>query len=130
MKSSLEQALEKKRQEQRKGQRKHLLDIRPDALQTMEEIKSVHPKYAKHMFQLNNLVKNLAMTEFSNIDVLDLPVCRRCERPALWMNEDARCSCGAITKNPMTVRQYMIQEFRKQLTDEQIEQLGDGIIVT
>lgn len=107
--------------------KKNPLTVNKSTLAAMKNIKSADPKYAKHMLQKNDILEDFAFSIFGGVDILEQPVCRKCERPALWDHGDVgHCmACGTITKNPWTVRQYLLDQIdRRKLTQEQLEVLS------
>lgn len=90
----------------------------------MKTIGSVEPKFAKHMFLRNQLIEGFAKTLGGNINILDQPMCNRCEKPAAW-NEGGKAycfSCHSTTEKPITVKKYLI-EYTKNIPEEMIELL-------
>lgn len=90
----------------------------------MKNIEGVDPKFAKHMFLSNQLIENFAKSLGGGVDILNQPMCNHCEKPAAW-NEggSAYCfSCHKATKNPITVKEYLV-EYTKGFTEEQIQLL-------
>ena len=93
-------------------------------LVAMKEIEGINPKLAKHALLRNDLMRDLTLDNYGSIQIMEQPVCRSCERPALWhVNSTAFCHvCGTVTQNPITVKQYLIDQFSK-LTPMQLEAL-------
>lgn len=86
----------------------------------MEKLKGANPAYAKDALTKNELLKVFAYKLGGGIDILKQPVCGRCEMPCTWGTYDykedigskdkfATCDCGNITKNPITVEQYLLE---------------------
>ena len=86
----------------------------------MEQLKGVNPAYAKDALTKNELLRVFAYKMGGGIDMLKQPVCGRCEMPCTWGTHDykedlktkdrfATCDCGYITKNPITVEQYLLE---------------------
>ena len=106
---------------------KELSTIDTDNVKTMKSIEKLDPKYAKHMFLRNDLIKNFAMSKGGGIDILDQPVCTQCERPSAW-NDEGSAYCFACNKNipakdVITVAEYLI-EYTKGFSEEQLEILN------
>lgn len=103
---------------------KDLSQINSNHINIMDTIEGVDPKFAKHMFLRNQLIENFAKQMGGGINILDQPMCNRCERPAAWNQEGtAYCfSCHSTTKDPITVKKYLI-EYTKGLPQEQLELL-------
>jgi hypothetical protein len=116
--------------------------IKPESVESMKFLKSVNPKFAEHMFHQNRIVEAFAMSEFGGVDMLNQPVCRKCEKPG-WNIDDPtfvstgdedkdreirNCycvSCGTTSKNTLTLREYLIQELNLQ--EENIEKLENNL---
>lgn len=93
-------------------------------LDIMKAIEGTDPKFAKHMFLQNKLIENFAKSLGGGVNILDQPMCNHCEKPAAW-NEGgtAYCfSCHTTTKNPITVKKYLI-EYTKGISEEQLQML-------
>ena len=86
----------------------------------MEQLKGVSPAYAKHAMTRNDLLKAFAFKVGGGVDLLKQPVCERCELPCTWGTYDykedlltkdrlATCECGHVSRNPMTVEQYLME---------------------
>lgn len=90
----------------------------------MKELDGINPKLAKHALLRNDLMRDLTMDNYGTIQVMEQPVCRSCERPALWhINDTAFChACGTVTSKPVTVKQYLLDQFKK-LSPAQLEAL-------
>lgn len=105
---------------------KELSILDKDNINIMKGIGEVEPKYAKHMFLRNELLKNFAMKASGGVDLLSQPVCTHCERPAAWdKSGSAYCfSCNKTVpaKDVITVMDYLM-EHTKMFTEEQLEQL-------
>lgn len=82
--------------------------INPTNQQTMKWLKGVHPSLSKHIWERNGLVQAIAMERFGGIDILELPVCEKCERPGAWHDNDSCwCNpCGHQTKKENTKSLY------------------------
>lgn len=101
-----------------------LMQLDKGNINVMKAIQSMDPKYAKHMFLRNELVKKVALYAAGGIEILDQPVCNHCERPALWdKGGTAYCfSCHTKTQKPITVERYLI-EYTKFFSEEQLEMM-------
>ena len=67
-------------------------NLNPTNVQAVEWLKGAHPSFAEHIWQRNGLVQAIAMERFGGVDVLNLPVCERCEKPGAWHDNDS-CWC-------------------------------------
>lgn len=77
---------------------------------TLEFVKGMgnfNPAYAKHVSVRNGLVEMLGMSMFENIDMLDLPMCPKCERPAMHHDNGGFCTHCGIFSNVTTFREYI-----------------------
>lgn len=106
---------------------KTLSTLDEDNIKIMKAIEGADPKYAKHMFLRNELLKKFSLSVGGGIDLLDQPVCTRCERPAAWnIGGSAYCfSCNTNIppNNVITVMEYLM-EHTKAFTEEQLEVLN------
>ena len=73
-------------------------DINPTNMQAVKWLKGVHPSFAKHIWERNGLVQAIAMERFGGVDMLDLPVCEKCEKPGAWHDNDS-CYCFTCGHN-------------------------------
>lgn len=65
---------------------------------------------------LNSIVVDFALNVFGNMNIIDQPVCPKCETPALWdMNNNCYCpKCGTFNRvGVLTFRDYIKQELLK-----------------
>jgi hypothetical protein len=60
----------------------------------LERLKGIHPKYASHMWQRNGLVEAISKERFGGVEVLSLPVCRKCEKPGAWNTDSKGSYCS------------------------------------
>lgn len=113
-----------------------------ESVKSMDFLKGVNPEYAEHMFHRNRIVEAFAMSVYGGVDVLDSPVCGKCEKPG-WNTvnpnfistgdedkdrEIRNCyceACGTTTYNTLTVKQYLIEELKLQ--EENIEKFENEL---
>lgn len=117
-------------------------------------LKGVNPKYAEHMYNRNRIVEAFALSEYGNVDVLEQPMCGKCEQPG-WHTTgklpvmvkvkdefgdeqdkfiyNCYCpKCGAVTENTLTLKEYLMQELKLPANDiKHMERLiyGEGSIL-
>ena len=100
-------------------------------MKLMDTIKGVSPAYAKHALTKNELINAFAFVMGGGIDFLKQPICDKCEKPCTWGTYDqkyeanvryATCDCGHVTKNPITVEQYLT-EYVKGISPQMLEAL-------
>lgn len=86
-------------------------------MSTVNALKGIHPKYAEHMFKRNHLIEMFAKERFGGVEVLDLPMCERCERPGAWHTDDTcYCfPCGHVTPKNRTkpLREWLAQDIKE-----------------
>lgn len=119
-----------------------------ESVKSMEFLKGVNPAFAEHMYHRNRIVEAFALSEYGGVDILESPVCGKCEKPG-WNTinpnfvstgdadkdrEIRNCychACGSTTYNTLTLKQYLIDELKLQ--EEKIEnlesQLHGGVTV-
>lgn len=120
-------------------------------VKTLDQLKNVNPKFADHMYYKNRIVEAFALSEYGGVDVLEQPMCGKCEQPgfntidtnmkvpyirAIDKNGDEydkfihNCycpKCGTTTKNTLTLREYLMQELKLQTNElEQLERIMYG----
>jgi len=87
-------------------------------LRILEAINGRDPAYAKHMLAKNDLLQGFAYKMGGGVDILKQPVCGRCEGVGTWGDfsrtvTDGKVgycdACGHVTKNPITVEQYLAE---------------------
>lgn len=105
--------------------------VKIESYKTMDFLKGVHPKFAEHMYEMNRVVEAFAMSELGGVDILEQPLCGKCEKPGMnTFNpnfistgdidkdiEFVNCfceNCGTTTYNTLTVRKYLIKELKLQ----------------
>jgi len=93
-----------------------------------------YPAFAKRIFQYNPFMKKIVMSGFNPMFILNYPVCGRCETLAAWsdtiiVNEKkvktCYCfadGCGSTTRNPVTLREWMIDELKHKAPPDIAEQ--------
>lgn len=101
-----------------------LLDAHSSGVMRMLE--EVYPAFCKKIFENNNAMRQLVMHRHSPLEILEYPVCGKCESLAL---PDARrekdgkmvpvCTCikegcGATTVNPPTLKEWIAYECKKR----------------
>jgi hypothetical protein len=95
-------------------------------LNTLNNIKDKNKKFAAHVFDRNKLVEMFAMSELGGIDILEQPVCPRCEKIMLFSDHGATCLADGtqVPQNKIvTLRQYLSLEFKKLFSDDQISDI-------
>lgn len=108
-------------------------------------IDEVYPAFAEKIFKNNSFMERLVMSNYNPIDILDYPICGRCETLAAWDGigrKDGKvykaCSCfncGSKTVNPVTFRVWMREELKhkaplnfKEIAEEITDQAVIGML--
>ena len=98
-------------------------------------LNEVYPAFAKKIFEGNSLMQKLVMSGMNPMDILEYPICRKCETLAPYDgfvrrgNEIVpRCTCvnekcGVSTINPVTLREWTRQEMKKRVSEDFYEAL-------
>jgi len=104
----------------------------PHSFAVLKMIKDIYPAFERKIKDENDFMYKLVMSGYNPMDLLDYPVCDRCEGLAAWngwtndrrprhiaecMNE----KCGHTTYNPPLFREWMRQELKKRAPDNVIE---------
>lgn len=81
---------------------------------TLIELGKVNPKLAKHTLIKNDLVRMFALQRFGTIDLLDQPMCTKCERPCTWDKNGTayHVECGTHIANPVTMLEYLREQIK------------------
>lgn len=80
----------------------------------LQQLQKNNPKYLEHILQKNEMIMAFAKSTLGGIDLLEQPMCNHCEKPGAW-HTDGTCycwSCGTVTKNPITLYEYLAQELK------------------
>jgi hypothetical protein len=105
----------------------------------MKMLNDVYPAFASKLFQGNELMQKLVMSGYNCMDILDYPICGKCETLAAYDGyglKDGkhvlRCTCmdekcGHSTLNPPTLRQWVKWELKKKVDDEWFEALDYAV---
>ncbi len=127
------------------GNKKYFLGdnkIKIESVKSMDFLKGVQPKYAEHMFHFNRIVEAFAMSQYGGVDVLEQPICKKCEKPGMNTinptfvstgdedrDRDIRncyCeACGTTSYNTITLKDYLVQELNVQI--DQIEKIENNL---
>lgn len=93
-------------------------------------LEDVYPAFAKKLFDGNKLMRQLIMSGHNPMDILDYPICGKCETIAAYNGYGVkygkrvdRCTCvrdkcGASTLAPITLRQWVREEMKKRVTED------------
>ena len=89
-------------------------------------INEIYPALAEKIFQGNKLMKSLIMGGMNPMDIMEYPVCGKCESFAAYcdpVKKDGklvkacacvRKGCGAVTPNPVEFREWLLYELKKK----------------
>lgn len=105
-------------------------------------LNDVYPAFAEKLFENNDLMRKIVMSGYNPMDILDYPVCGKCETLAAYNGyvvikgkRYSKCTClrqgcGHTTNNPVTLRAWMKDELKKKAPPEYIDTIEfaiDGI---
>lgn len=92
--------------------------MRVDNRKTLKEIErnAVLDTYRKDKFKRSKLISKFAFTVFGSFDIMDYPVCPKCECLAMWDIDGIYCeNCGhSSDKGVLTFGEYMEREIMKK----------------
>jgi len=121
--------IKEKERERRLTLDKELKKPDKDNIELLKTIEGINPKYAKHVLAGNKLLMEFVKHMGGGIELLEQPVCRRCENPISWDMPDSKGNqrgycfkCNIHTINPITTREYLLTEV-SNLPKEHIEML-------
>lgn len=95
----------------------------------------VYPNFAKKLFENNTFMKKIVMSGMNPMQILDYPICGKCETLALYDGYAKRngkyvnrCTCvaegcGASTADPITLRTWIAMELKHKAPAEYIEMI-------
>lgn len=88
------------------------------------DLGNINPKFAKHTMIKNDLVRKFALERFGTIDILDQPMCTRCEKPCTWHTGGTayHLECGTHIKKPITMLEYLREQIK--FTPEELDAFG------
>ena len=107
----------------------------PHSMGVHKALNEVYPALATKLFEGNMLMQKMVMSGFNMMNILDYPICGKCESLALYNGyatesgkPHVRCTCirqgcGASTIRPVTLRRWLFDELRKKMPKEEIEDL-------
>ena len=100
----------------------------------------VYPAFAKKLFENNIIMEKLVMSNMNPMEILDYPVCGKCETLAAYddmirMSDGhyaVKCTCfakgcGHSTVNPATLREWIAYELRKKVPEGFMDALDFAI---
>lgn len=93
----------------------------------MNTLKKSSPKYAKHAFHIDNIVTKFVKEKFGGLEVLDLPMCNKCERPGLW-HDGGTCECPRCgnTGKAKSMRERFAEDLKEfGLNDKSLQELDN-----
>lgn len=95
-----------------------------DNRQFIAALGHVKPALAKHALIKNDIVRKFAMEHYGSIDILDQPMCTKCEKPCTWHKGGTAYhhECGTYIKKPITMLDYLTNEIK--LTPKQLDEMG------
>ena len=108
-------------------------------------LQDVYPAFSAKLFQGNELMQILVMSGNNPMEILDYPICGRCETLAPYNGigikngrRVLKCTCmaekcGATTLEPVTLREWIRDELKKKVKEdwyEVIEVALDQIAMT
>lgn len=106
----------------------------PRSLGVMHALEGVYPAFAKKLFEGAPLMRNLVMSNYNPMDILEYPICGKCETVSLPFNqtmdkkgawhETCKCfKCGSVTIDPPLVRDWFVDELKKRVPAEFIDKM-------
>lgn len=108
----------------------------PHSMGVHKALLEVYPALAKKIFEGNQIMERLVMSGYNMMDIMEYPICNRCEGLALYNGmatigdkKYAKCTCirkgcNSTTINPSTLREWLANELRHKMPKEEIELLN------
>lgn len=93
----------------------------------IKELEGIDPKFAKHTMIKNDIIKLFAMERYGTIDLLEQPMCTKCEKPCTWDKGHTayHVECGTRIQHPITMLEYLRNELK--IPDEQLDLIGGAL---
>jgi len=98
----------------------------PESVGVFKMIADIYPAFAKKIFEKNDFMKMIVMTNLSPMHILEYPICGKCETLSVYSGfakKDGKyvstCNCfaegcGHTTINPVTFKTWLLEEMRKK----------------
>lgn len=109
------------------------------------KLMEIYPNFAKKVFDSSQFISKLVMIGYDSSDVLDFPICGKCESLAAptdprvikdkvtgQLRSIPQCGCfkcGTITQSPIKFRDWIKDEVRHKVDKDFLEQLDDMLDV-
>lgn len=106
----------------------------PHSFAVLKMLQDLYPAFGKKIFEGNPFMMKLVLSGMNPMDMLEYPVCGKCETLAAWTDSKRTkhgivryCGCmadkcGAITKNPITLKTWLKEELKKKAPPDIAEQ--------
>lgn len=114
----------------RQREHKRHIELNKDNVKThntLAMIEGKDPKYAKHLLLRDDLVMKFALKVGGGVELLNQPMCPRCEIPGAWNTGASgycfRCGTSVPANKVVTVRDYLL-EHTKGMKMEDLENLN------
>lgn len=105
----------------------------PDSFGVMKMINDVYPAFAKKIFQNNESMRKIVMSNLNPMYILDYPICGHCEAISalsgkVMRNGEAvdvsRCFvCDRTTTEPITLREWLAMELKRKVPEKYFEEI-------
>lgn len=105
----------------------------PENLGVYKMLDELYPAFKEKIFQGNQFMRNLVLSGYSPLHILDYPICGKCETIAVldgyaekdgYLYDACSCfaeGCGHRTINPVTFRVWMIEELKRKAPPDIVE---------
>lgn len=102
----------------------------PHSMGVLKSLMDIYPAFAEKLFHNNKMMQTLVLSNMNPMDILDYPICGRCETLAAGYGttmkdgqrvKQCKClveSCGAVTPNPITLREWIFYETKRKVSPE------------
>ena len=109
----------------------------PHSFGVFKMLGDIAPFIEEKLFHNNMLMQRLVMTNYNSMDIMDYPVCNRCEAIAAWSApaktkqgyvRACTCrACGTVSKNPVTLRGWLVDEIKHKAPPEKADELAMAV---
>ena len=106
----------------------------PASFGVFKLMQELYPAFAEKLFYNNPFMQKIVMSSLNSMFIMEYPICGRCETVAAWdktiIVNDKKIKtcycfaegCGSTTKNPVTLREWMVDELRHKAPRDIAEQ--------
>jgi hypothetical protein len=70
--------------------------IKTENAKVFNELRGINSKFAEHMYNKNRIVEAFAMSNLGGVDILEQPMCGKCEKPGFHTEVEGQPDFNAV----------------------------------